>query len=135
MNALSSFIINEQSKPFELGFSDCVGTADRWLQIACGVSPLDSSGLNYSTADEVAGYHAKRGGFLIAMNVAMRRARLIRTENPVEGDVGIIIFAGEVWVAICTGEGWFTRNKNGVALLDNGLVGIIKVWSAKWRQE
>jgi hypothetical protein len=128
MSKLESFIAAEARKPFRFGETDCGSTADRWVRLALGFSPMAAYGMAYSGPQEAQEWLSAPGGLAVAFNRVMRASGLRRTKEPQPGDIGLV-FAGKgrLAVAIHAGRCWFSHDERGViaAPLD-------AVWKA-WR--
>lgn len=111
-----AFIAAEMEKPFRIGETDCVGTADRWVRSLTGFSPLASFGRLIRNDFDAKEWLSEPGGIAIGVNRVMRHCGFKRTATPRPGDIGLIVHGGFVSVAINTGKGWFFRDVNGFGM-------------------
>ena len=105
------------AQPFVRAKTDCTGMCDRWVWINRGVSPVELGGIVYHD-DESAMAIVSRIAPL--MNRGMRRAGLKVTANPKKGDVGLVIFNGQMGPAIHAGTHWITRHVDGFLAARSG---------------
>lgn len=126
---LHEFLLNETQKPFCWGDTDCASTADRWVQHAVGVSPLERYGRVYFDRQSALSWLAEPGGFAVAVNRVMRRSGFRKTDNPQSGDIGLIIHDGLLMMAVLTPNGWFSRNEDGVVMRERQA--MWKAWAIK----
>lgn len=128
MSELTTFIRAEAAKPFRWGETDCATTADRWVRLALGFSPMSVYGRAHNGSVEAAEWLREPGGLAIAFNRVMRASGLPKTKEPRPGDLGLV-FAGKARLAIAIHAGacWFSHDEQGLiaAPLDS-------VWKA-WR--
>jgi len=125
---IQEFIAAEAEKPFRWGETDCVSTAARWLKIKTGkdFSPLIAA---YETAEEAQRALSDFGGLAVAVNRVMRAAGFSKTEDPLPGDVGLVIHGGKLCVAVNSGQYWFSHDENG--LIGAPLNAVWKAWSTE----
>jgi len=126
---LERFIATEAQKPFAWGETDCVSTADRWIRIVTGLSPLAWVERSYRSQDEAQSILSDRGGLAVLVNRAMRAVGIEKTNAPRAGDVGLILHRDQLCMAIHAGDVWFAHD-------ETGLIGapLNAVWKA-WRVE
>lgn len=110
---LTAFLRAEIAKPFVWGATDCAATADRWVELAAGRSPLSIYGRSYSGREEAEQWLAERGGIAIALCRVMRASGFARAQEPQSGDVGLIVHKAKLCVAIHAGRLWFSRDETG----------------------
>nr|WP_278520707.1 hypothetical protein [Brucella anthropi] len=128
-DTLEKFLSGEMNIPFSWGVSDCASTADRWIKLQTGLSPLAQAGLIYRDEYEATAILIKRGGFPIIVNRAMKLVGFEKTEAPQTGDVGLIIRSGRMCLAIRTETLWFSRDESG--LIGAPLSAVWKAWRIK----
>lgn len=124
---IDEFIAAEAEKPFGWGATDCATTADRWVQIARGISPMDALGRRHHDEAEARAWMTEFGGLSIAFNRAMRAAGMKKTQEPEVGDLGLVIFEGRMCIAIHAGTFWFSRHEDG--LVGAPLGNVWKAWA------
>lgn len=127
MIAISEFIAAEAAKPFAWGISDCASTADRWVQLVRGFSPMAKYGRHHQSRDEANEWLAESGSIAVAVNRVMRKAGFKRTKEPKVGDLGLVIFDGRMCIAIHAGTVWFSRHEDG--LIAAPLGNVWKAWA------
>ncbi len=127
MLTIEEFIAAEAEKPFAWGETDCAATADRWVQLVRGFSPMALYGRMHAGEAEAQAWLAEPGGIAIAFNRVMRESRFQRTKTPKAGDLGLVPFDGRMCIAIHAGSFWFSRHADGLigAPLDN----VWKAWA------
>ncbi|MGC0052738.1 DUF6950 family protein [Brucella pituitosa] len=128
---IADFIAAEAQKPFRWGVSDCASTADRWIKLQTGLSPLAQAGLIYRDEYEATAILIKRGGFPIIVNRAMKLVGFEKTEAPQTGDVGLILRSGRMCLAIHAETFWFSRDECG--LIGAPLNAVWKAWRIECR--
>lgn len=110
---LEDYIRQEIEKPFEWKVTDCCSTANRWVFLKTGISPISLSGFDFETEEEAKSILKKNRNLLVACRKAMTMFE--KTKEPQEGDIGIIrIYEDTICAAIRMKNGWFTRNENGI---------------------
>lgn len=127
MTALSEFLEHELAKPYRDGETDCSNTADRWVQLNRGFSPLGEYGRPVRNTQDVQGWLSERFGLAGAALRVMRLSGLERTLKPQAGDIGLVIIKKEICMAIFTGRVWFSRNERGVML--GKADAFVRAWS------
>lgn len=110
----ADFIRAEAERPFRWGETDCAATADRWVAEVTGKSPLAVFGRRHADAGEAAAWLAEPGGLPKALKRVMSAAGLEATAEPRPGDIGLIVQAGKVCIAIFSGRLWFSRDASGL---------------------
>ena len=110
----ADFIRAEAGRPFRWGETDCAATVDRWIAMVTGRSPLAAFGRRHADAGEAAAWLAEPGGLPKAVKHVLSAAGLEETAEPRPGDVGLVVQAGKVCVAIFSGHLWFTRDESGL---------------------
>lgn len=128
---LAEFIRDEIIKPFEWGKTDCASTADRWVCLSAGVSPLSKYGRVHKNEIDANGWLNEAGGFAVAVNRVMRASGFKKTKEPANGDIGLISYNGMVMMAIKTDHGWFSRSENGIMMVQTDK---IKAWKIQCRK-
>lgn len=127
MVTVEEFIAAEAAKPFGWGATDCATTADRWVQLVRGISPMDALGRRHRDEVEARAWMEEFGGVAIAFNRAMRAARISKTTQPKPGDLGLVIFENRMCIAIHAGSFWFSRHEDG--LVGAPLGNVWKAWA------
>lgn len=124
---IAEYIAAESAKAFRWGETDCCTTADRWVRGIHGFSPLAAFGRVHKTEEEARQWLSEPGSIAVAVNRVMRSCGLKKTNEPQAGDVGLILHAGKVCVAIHAGTLWFSRDETG--LIGESLsCHVIKAW-------
>lgn len=123
---IADFIAAEAQKPFRWGETDCASTADRWINLNTGHSPLVEAGLIYRDEFDATAILIERGGFPIIVNRAMKLVGFEKTDAPKVGDVGLILQSGRMCLAIRTETLWFSRDESG--LIGAPLDALWKAW-------
>jgi hypothetical protein len=112
--AVCDFIAAESAKPFVWGETDCCSTADRWIQIIRGISPItlfDEWDRGQSEADNCLSHPY---ALPVRVNRALRLAGIWRTSTPQAGDIALAIFGDSIGVAIHAGTCWLSRGRGGI---------------------
>ena len=123
---INDYLHLEAQKPFRWSETDCASTADRWINLQTGLSPLAQAGLNYGDEFDATAILIERGGFPIIVNRAMKLVGFEKTDAPKVGDVGLILQSGRMCLAIRTETLWFSRDESG--LIGAPLDAIWKAW-------
>lgn len=123
---INDFLSSEAQKPFRWGVSDCASTADRWIKIKAGLSPLARAGLIYRDEYDATALLIERGGFPVIVNRAMKLVGFEKTDAPKTGDVGLILHNRKMCLAIHAETFWFSRDEAG--LIGASLDAIWKAW-------
>lgn len=123
---IADFVASEALKPFRWGETDCISTADRWVNTCTGISPLASIGFAYSDEKQAASILTCRGLLPILVNRAMRLSGFDKTSSPLTGDVGLIIHNQKMCMAIHAGQFWFSHDETG--LIGAPLDALWKAW-------
>ena len=111
---VTDFIRGEIVKPHQWGETDCCATADRWVQVCAGFSPLDRYGRRHRSRMDAAAWiddDARR--LARAVLAVMRRSGLQRTFEPQSGDVGLVRIQDRLVMGIFSGRLWFGRDEGG----------------------
>ncbi len=112
--SVDDFIREEAAQPFVWGRTDCASTADRWVRLATGRSPMAVYGRKHGNEEEARSWLLQPGGIAVAMNRVMRSAGFRRTVEPVPGDVGLVLLDPQtIAVAIRGGAMWFAHSEAG----------------------
>lgn len=120
------FVAADAALPFAWRVTDCCSRADRWLQIARGVSPIaidDWDGSREAAMECIAHPYALPA----RVNRAMRKAGFKRTREPKAGDIGLVLFDRRVCIAIRTSSLWSSRHEDG--LVGAPLGNFWKAWA------
>lgn len=123
---IADFVAAEALKSFRWGETDCASTADRWINLNTGRSPLAEAGLNYCDEFDATAILIERGGFPVIVNRAMKLVGFEKTEAPQLGDVGLVLRSGRMCLAIRTETLWFSRDESG--LIGAPLNALWKAW-------
>lgn len=126
---IADFISAEVQKPFRWGETDCVSTANRWVENTTGLSPLDWVGRHYLNEFEAMQILQAHGGLALLVNRSMRAVGIVKTNDPHVGDVGLIIHLGKLCMAVHAGGFWFSHDQNG--LIGAPLNAIWKAWRVR----
>jgi len=118
IDLLDNYIAQEINKSFLWGDTDCCTTADKWVFLRTGKSPLSEN--KSLVIDEK---NAKR--MLRSKNMLKIAADVLKdyqqTKTPKTGDIGIIVLDKRtIAFAIKTKDGWFTRNEKGCHFFNEG---------------
>jgi hypothetical protein len=100
---IDEYIISEFGKPFVWGQTDCASRACRWVEIKTGKSP--SQGLDFSKIKK---------GFDVIRTAKKQMKSYKLSENPKEGDVGMILIGDLICAAIKTKDHWVAWNESGL---------------------
>lgn len=111
---LAAYLQQAMSAPFKFGATDCSKTANGWIRLEAGISPLDAAGYEYDNESQSRAITDAYGGLARATINAMRKAGLRRTRAPKSGDVGIVEMFGKACVAIFDGRVWVSRDDSGL---------------------
>ena len=115
------------AKPYRDGETDCCNTADRWVLLCKGFSPLSRFGRPVKRSEDVQEWLSERWGMAGGVLRVMRVSGLPRTKEPTPGDVGLVKIRKEICMAIFTGKVWFSRNERGIMLAKAD--SFIRAWS------
>lgn len=126
---IADFVAAEAQKPFRWGETDCASTADRWINLETGKSPLAQAGLIYRDEYDATALLIERGGFPVIVNRAMKLVGFEKTDAPQTGDVGLILHNRKMCLAIHAETFWFSRDESG--LIGVPLDAIWKAWRIK----
>ncbi|WP_421565904.1 DUF6950 family protein [Ochrobactrum sp. EDr1-4] len=123
---IAEFVAAEAQKPFRWGETDCASTADRWIKLQAGKSPLAQAGLVYRDEYDATALLIERGSFPVVVNRAMRLVGFEKSDEPKTGDVGLILHNRKMCLAIHADTFWFSRDESG--LIGVSLDAIWKAW-------
>lgn len=123
---INNYLHLEAQKSFKWGDTDCASTADRWINVQTGKSPLAQAGLIYSDEFDATAILIERGSFPVIVNRAMRLVSFEKTDAPQTGDVGMIMHNRKLCLAIHAETFWFSRDETG--LIGAPLDAIWKAW-------
>lgn len=107
----------------------CCRIVDDWIRAETGASALALYGRDYATDADVDEWLAEPGGLAIAVNRVMRAAGFQKTSVPHAGDVGLVIYAGLLRMAVHSGDAWISRDERG--LVAAPLSAVWKAWRIK----
>ncbi len=111
---VDEFIRAEVSRPFAWGETDCASTADRWVRLIAGFSPMAAYGRKHGGEDDARAWLQEPGGIAVAMNRVMRKAGFVKTKDPQPGDIGLLLLDRQTMaVAILGSRMWFAPAENG----------------------
>ena len=110
---VDEYVRGEAAKPFRWGETDCCSTADRWIRHRRGLSPIALFDEWDGTREAALACIAHPYALPARVNRAMRKAGFKRTSEPRPGDIGLVLFAGRMCVAIHAGTIWFSRHEDG----------------------
>lgn len=111
----------------------CCRVADDWVRSVRGFSPLERFGRPIKTGEDVDQWLSEFGGIAVGVNRVMRTSGFKKTTSPSVGDVGLVAWAGSLFMAIRTPEGWFSRSDTGTTLAPPDAVW--KSWRIMPREE
>lgn len=123
---IAEFVSAEAFKPFRWGETDCASTADRWISLKTGQSPLAQAGLVYRDEYDATALLIERGSFPVVVNRALKQVGFEKTAAPRTGDVGLILHKRKLCLAIHAEAVWFSRDETG--LIGAPLEAIWKAW-------
>ncbi|WP_313026633.1 DUF6950 family protein [Brucella sp.] len=123
---IADFVAAEALKPFRWGETDCASTADRWINLQTGKSPLVQAGLIYRDEYDATALLIERGGFPVIVNRAMKLVGFEKTDAPQIGDAGLIMHNRKLCLAIHAETFWFSRDESG--LIGAPLDALWKAW-------
>ncbi|BCH32644.1 hypothetical protein MesoLjLc_45740 [Mesorhizobium sp. L-8-10] len=92
----------------------CCRMADKWVTRVTGFSALARFGRDFRTDEDVRAWLAEPGGLAVAVNRVMRAGGFAKTRDPQAGDVGLIVHAGRLCMAIHAGSVWVSRDDSGM---------------------
>lgn len=123
---VADYVRREMGRPFIPGETDCCNTADRWVQLNHGFSPLERFGRPVRCAAAMEQWLAERWGIVGGVLRVMRASRLPMTATPGAGDVGLVKVKDHICMAIFTGTFWFSRDEQGCILAK---ANVLRAWS------
>ena len=118
---LTAHLAAGASLPFVWGERDCCLWVNDWIKAERGCDPGGELRGTYASAGECARLLNRHGGFLALIPTAMERAGLLATDAPRPGDVGIVPTGKDWMMAICLGERWALKAKDGLAVIPSSL--------------
>ncbi|GGD30678.1 DUF6950 family protein [Aureimonas glaciei] len=123
---LAEHIRGTAGKTFSLGGYNCARFPAEWVLLRTGRDPLAIfDGLpGWKSQDLIA-----RRRMLAAFARGARSAGLVRINEPVAGDVGVIECAGRHRCAIRGARGWVFFDEHGVSIVDDALTITVAAWS------
>jgi hypothetical protein len=130
--AVTDFISFEMERPYEKGVTDCGATVDRWVRRLAGFSPIAALGRELRNRADAEAWLSEPQGIAVSVNRVARAGGFKKTNEPIPGDVGLIISAangGHICPAIHAGKFWFSRYERGAIS-----VPVDQFWRA-WRIE
>ena len=123
---VAEYVRREMERLFIPGETDCCNTADRWVRLNHGFSPLERFGRPVTSTQDVEDWLAERWGIVGGVLRVMRASGLPRAEAPQAGDVGLVRVKDQICMAIFTGTFWFSRNEQGCILAK---ADVLRAWS------
>jgi hypothetical protein len=122
---LGEFLADAACRPYALGIWDCVTFPAAWAMANGHDDPLGDWRGGYVTEDVA---DAETGMFDLFAEQA-EAAGLIRTEMPVEGDIGVVSLFGRQAGAIFTGRRWaMLAPPRGLAFASLDAGSVLGVW-------
>ncbi len=113
---LPAYLRETGARPFVWGACDCCTFACDWVSRATGVDPArDWRGLCASARD-AARILRDGGGVLALARQGCAQAGLAPTDDPMPGDIGVVLTAEGEAMAIRTRIGWAVKSARGVAV-------------------
>lgn len=122
--AVTEFLAAQTELPPRPGA--CCRIVDDWIYARLGYSALAKYGREYTTDVDVAVWLAEPGGMAVAVNRVMRACGIAKTKEPRAGDVGLVVYAGLLRMAIHSGKAWISRDEKGFVAAP--LTAAIKAW-------
>lgn len=113
---LSEFLIAGGRLPFVWGAADCCLWPADWIMARLGIDPARPLRGRYGTAYGAYRHIARLGGFETMVRNLMSSAGLRETDDPKEGDVGLIITDQGFSIGIKTGTGWAAKAPRGITV-------------------
>lgn len=111
---LAAFMRRALNEPFRWGVNDCCATVDEWCKLRTGRSPINAVYESYDNETAANEIIERRGGVARMVSGAMRSAKIPKTRDPQNGDVGVVKMLGRVCAAIKLGNIWTARDKTGM---------------------
>ncbi|MBW8639005.1 hypothetical protein K1W69_17545 [Hoeflea sp. WL0058] len=113
---VADFIRSEMERPFVWGETDCCSTADRWVRIRAGFSPLERYGRTIrSRQDALRWTGADASRLQSAVLDVMGKTGFAIGQDPQAGDVGLVTVdrMRRLAMAIFDGRIWTSRDPDG----------------------
>lgn len=124
--ALNAFLADGALLPFVYGERDCAIWVADWVNSQNGRDPaLRLRGTFDSAFGSLRLVH-RAGGLPALVTGLMDRLRLSETAQPQLGDVGVISTRKGDLAAICTGDRWAVKTKDGIAIVK---ASPVKAWA------
>ena len=124
--ALNAFLADGALLPFVYGERDCAIWVADWIKSQNGRDPaLRLRGTFDSAFGSLRLVH-RAGGLAGLVAGLMERLRLPETAEPQLGDVGVISTRKGELAAICTGDRWAVKTKDGIAIVK---ASPVKAWT------
>lgn len=115
--ALNAFLADGALLPFVFGERDCVLWVADWVMSQRGFDPAARLRGTFRCALGSARIVRRGGGLVALVSEPMARHGLSETNAPGVGDVGIIMTVAGELAAICTGDAWAVKAKDGLAIV------------------
>ena len=116
MQALAAYLRAGGARSFAWGEHDCCRFALAWVLLRRGADPGVRWVGRYRTARGAA-LHLRRGGGLLALATnAFAQAGFAKTDDPVPGDVGVVMTDLGETLAIRTSSGWACAAETGIGV-------------------
>lgn len=115
---LAQFLTEERKHPWLWGVKDCTTWTADWIWGRTGIDPAASFRGAYHDQASCEVLLDREGGFVPLVGMCLDECGLGRTQNPKEGDVGIVdapyrlgdrLPVVQATMAICQGDAWIMR--------------------------
>jgi hypothetical protein len=114
---LTAYLAAGAALPFVWGERDCCLWVSDWIKAERGLDPGGELRGAYADQRACARIVKRAGGLSALVSNAMAKAGLPETDAPGLGDVGTITAGGETMMAVCLGERWALKAKDGLAVI------------------
>lgn len=117
-NLLQDFITEYFSRPrrFKFGRDDCtLGLISDWVKLRLGTDIGEKLRGIYQNKEKGWEYVEEQGGFIVLGDRLFEGTEVVRTNDPVTGDIGVVIYDGEPTMAIRVRHLWGIRAIHGFA--------------------
>lgn len=118
--ALLAHIRMGMATPFDRAAGvDCAMWVADWIETATGTDPAAHLRGTYASAFGAARQIARFGGYVLMWRVCMAMAGFNTTEDPRDGDVGVVLdAAGNTVSAIRFDDKWVAKSEGGIVVED-----------------
>lgn len=114
---LQSFLQSSSALPFDWVSCNCGFWACDWLRLSTGIDPVSQLRGRFRSAHEFRRHVEQLGGNEAFSRSIAKKARLIETNNPKPGDVGLVATGDGATMAINVGENkWAAKSLSGVTI-------------------